>query len=751
MRQIPRPPSSETHPSGPDKSRLTWSVAARVALLTLLPLSGLGLVFTINLVNASRVSEQVRQSRDSMRTALDIKAIRDQIVATELGLSAFQAEPTVDGRATVMASREAATQALQSLVSRRTGSDEASALAPLVKGMGEVSTDVDTVVEARNKLGFDRTSGLTGKVNDAVNTLEHVSITDLDFSDPLAIAIEQALRELRRSQFEFTLTHDLSDQDHFLKAAESMGKAAAASFMADDQKQQIDAAIKTVVAAFGPWASLLRASFVVEKSAAGHFRALTSAADDAVMTASRAADAAQIALADIQHRATMLTVAAIGLIVLVCAAMGMLVGRGLSGPIRRLAAVMRRMADGDLDATIDPPQGRDEIAGMTSAVLTFKAAALEKVRLEHEAQQGRDAAEIERHARDDEKAREGQRDAFAAEQLGSGLGRLSDGDLVSRIDAVFDPKHEKMRGDFNAAVDKLQDAMLAVRSNIETIHARTGEIANASDNLSRRTEQQAASLEQTAAALDQVTVTVKKTADGAGEARVVAEAAKSDAEVSGAVVGDAIEAMHGIERSSKEIAQITGVIDEIAFQTSLLALNAGVEAARAGDAGRGFAVVASEVRALAQRSAGAAKEIKTLIVASTAQVERGVGLVTQTGTALDRIVAQVTRLHEAVASIATGAQEQAVGLQQVNTAVNQMDQITQQNAAMVEETTAAAQSLATETDLLARSVERFRTERVSAIRAKAPVAVARPTPVPARSAGSAALARKPQPAGWEEF
>jgi methyl-accepting chemotaxis protein len=269
------------------------------------------------------------------------------------------------------------------------------------------------------------------------------------------------------------------------------------------------------------------------------------------------------------------------------------------------------------------------------------------------------------------------------------------------------PSLDKLRLDFNAAAETLFEALRVVSSGASAIQSGASEISMATGDLSRRTEQQAANLEETAAALDQITATVRRTAEGAVQARDAMAAAKTDAERSGRIVQDAVTAMGGIEQSSKEINQIIGVIDEIAFQTNLLALNAGVEAARAGDAGRGFAVVASEVRALAQRSADAAKQIKTLISASTQHVASGVDLVGETGRALSRIASQVSEMNGVIAEIAASAQEQATGLNEVNSAVNQMDQMTQKNAAMVEQTTAASLNLANEGQELTRLISRF--------------------------------------------
>ena len=445
------------------------------------------------------------------------------------------------------------------------------------------------------------------------------------------------------------------------------------------------------------------------------------------------------------------------LAILAAAAMAWLLSRAIATPVNAMTRTMDRLAGGDNTVDVPAVGRKDEIGQMANAVLAFKDAAIEKLRLEAEAAEQRAAAEAERQAREAEKAREAEQDAIAFGALGEAMGKLAHGDLTHRITVAFAPKAEQLKTDFNAAVATLQDTMRVISGNTTSMRSGAGEISQAADDLSRRTEQQAASLEETAAALDEITATVRKTAEGANHAREVVETARTDAERSAAVVQRATAAMGEIEESSKQIGQIIGVIDEIAFQTNLLALNAGVEAARAGDAGKGFAVVASEVRALAQRSAEAAKEIKTLINASTAQVGQGVDLVAETGKALQRIAAQVAEINGSVSEIAASAQEQAVGLQQVNTAVNQMDQVTQQNAAMVEESTAASHALANEAVELARLMGQF------SIGQDQGRPIVRKTPAPRASkpvatrgySSGAATAAKLEPVGetdtWEEF
>ncbi len=420
-------------------------------------------------------------------------------------------------------------------------------------------------------------------------------------------------------------------------------------------------------------------------------------------------------------------------------------------PLTALATATKRVAAGDLDTDIPGTNRRDQIGRLAQALGGFKAAAKEKLQIEADAGVERRLAEAARLQGEALRAEEAAAQESVVTSVASGLEHLASGDLTFHFEQPFAPGYEALRTNFNAATDTLRQMVRGIAENTDALRVGTGEIASAADDLSRRTEQQAATLEQTAAALDEITATVRRTAEGAEKAQQVVSTATADAAHSGQVVRDAVAAMSAIEQSAQQITQIIGVIDEISFQTNLLALNAGVEAARAGDAGRGFAVVAMEVRALAQRSAASAREIKALISTSTGQVGYGVKLVGETGSALERIVRQVGQINDVVMQIAASASQQAAGLAEVNTAMNQMDQVTQQNAAMVEQSTAASHGLARDTAELERLTAKF---RIGESKRAPPPAVQRAAPIgvrspPRASRGGAATAERAE--NWEEF
>ncbi len=426
-------------------------------------------------------------------------------------------------------------------------------------------------------------------------------------------------------------------------------------------------------------------------------------------------------------------------------------------PITSLAETMARLANSDFTVTVTGTDRRDEIGGMCQAVQVFKDNGLKTEALTAQSDSMRRDAEVTRVQTAEADRLRAEDMAQATSGLGKGLQYLSKGDLTFQLAEPFAADFETLRADFNATVAQLSDTLRAVAEATGAIDNGSREISASADDLSKRTEQQAASLEETAAALDQITVNVANSSKRADEARTVAVLANESAAKSGKVVADAVDAMQKIQQSSNQVSNIIGVIDEIAFQTNLLALNAGVEAARAGEAGRGFAVVAQEVRELAQRSAQAAKEIKDLIRNSSVEVQNGVRLVSETGEALKTIEGYIITVNTHMDSIARSAKEQSVGLGEVNTAVNQMDQVTQQNAAMVEETSANGASLATESGRLRELIAQF--QLGGAARPAASVSVAGPAHRPVQSpvrrmAGQVARAFSGNAAvkeSWENF
>ncbi|MBA3039305.1 MAG: HAMP domain-containing protein [Alphaproteobacteria bacterium] len=463
--------------------------------------------------------------------------------------------------------------------------------------------------------------------------------------------------------------------------------------------------------------------------------------------------------------------AIIGLAAVLLVVAGWLLARGFIGRINRVIHQTTQIAEGRLDVELTDREKSDELGDLSRSLQILLENNRRKVQLENEAEAHRVQEEIERNERSKGHHAREEEIRFVVSELGNGLARLSDGDMTVRLEQPFSGALDSIRGNFNESVEKLQAAMLSFRENASTIQNGSNEIRSAADDLARRTEQQAASVEQTAAALAEITRSVHESTQRAEDAGLQVSRTKEGAERSGEVVRTAVDAMSAIEQSSQSISNIIGVIDEIAFQTNLLALNAGVEAARAGEAGKGFAVVAQEVRELAQRSANAAKEIKALITASGEQVRNGVSLVGQTGEALQAIVSEVQQINTNVQAIVLAARDQSTGLSEINSAVNIMDQGTQKNAAMVEETNAASHTLVSEVSALSARLDQFNlgngrgtgTPMRAASAASAPArpvaaSPARSTPVasPARALGNrlaAAIGAKPAPASsdWEEF
>ena len=411
--------------------------------------------------------------------------------------------------------------------------------------------------------------------------------------------------------------------------------------------------------------------------------------------------------------ATSTTLVISGLLIVIGLLLSYFVGRLVSSAVRGMAQSMERLARGDETIVIKGVEHRHELGAMARSLKVFQETGRAKLIAEANAERARLAAEEERLRQEAERLSDAHVMEHAFRQISVGLDALSKGDLSVRVGEV-DHRYVGIRDHFNNSVASLEEAIDAVIRAVTTIRSGLAEISTASNDLARRTEQQAASLEETVAALGDVTRGLNGTAEGASRAQSVVATARTNAEKGGQIVSRAIAAMTEIQNSSSKIGNIIGVIDEIAFQTNLLALNAGVEAARAGEAGKGFAVVAQEVRELAQRSANAAREIKELISTSSTQVKTGVELVGESGVSLEQIVEQVTAMNATVAEIAAAAREQATSLREVSAAGDQMDKVTQQNAAMVEQTTAAAQSLTQETENLAELLYRFRTSSARA-------------------------------------
>ncbi len=416
---------------------------------------------------------------------------------------------------------------------------------------------------------------------------------------------------------------------------------------------------------------------------------------------------------------TFIAMGTLGLLAIALAGFGIVtIARGVVRPLARLVNTMGDLAQGNNDIEVPGTERSDEVGKMAQAVLVFRDAGREKVRLEGISREQQRAAEDQRLATEAERARNeavqmevARQVAKVVEGIGAGLERLAQGDLTYRVHEEWAAEYLKIKDDFNKAIGQLQDTIKNIALSSSEVSTAAAEISASTTDLSQRTEEQAASLEETSASMEEISATVKKNAENAQHANQLAQGTQQVAGRGGEVVAQAVDAMSRIEESSRKIADIIGVIDEIARQTNLLALNAAVEAARAGEAGRGFAVVASEVRSLAQRSAQAAKDIKDLITSSSGRVQEGVQLVNRAGQSLNEIVESIKNVAVIVADIAMASSEQATGIDQINKALTQMDEVTQQNSALVEENAATAKTLEDQQTVMAEQVGYFRFEQ----------------------------------------
>ncbi|MFP5076208.1 methyl-accepting chemotaxis protein [Rhizobium sp. YIM 134829] len=552
-----------------------------------------------------------------------------------------------------------------------------------------------TLVDDNRSLGLNQDDGLEGAMRTAVHSIEE------RLQSVEEIAIRASMLMMRRHEKDFILRRDPSYiEKHAAEAAIFTGLVKQA-FRPGVQRSRVMDALEIYRTAFRLYAEGSLKEAAAQRALTAAYEALGPqvTAVSAAYETQRAATL--IENANVGERNLKL---AAGLILAVMASLACavwLVGRSITRPVVAMTRAMRELASGQTTLLIPSLNTRNEFGAMAGALDSFRQAAIAKRQLEEEAAEARANAEGERLRLQSEAEAEARaRLVQATGGLAEGLRRLAAGDLAFELKEPFAPDFESLRGDLNQTLARLADVMASIAQSSTSIQGGSQEIASSADDLSRRTEQQAASLEETAAALDEITANVANSSKRSQDAHQLVRDVNQAAVRTRALVGETLDAMRRIESSSEMISGIIGVIDGLAFQTNLLALNAGVEAARAGDAGRGFAVVAQEVRALAGRSADAAREIKTLVQLSTQDVKDGVHSVRETGDALTTISSRVADINGQMEAIALAAREQAAGLEEINRAVNLLDQGTQQNAAMVEENTAASALLMEEAQSL---------------------------------------------------
>jgi methyl-accepting chemotaxis protein len=593
------------------------------------------------------------------------------------------------------------------------------------------------LIDAKRKLGLDQNSGLEGALRASVGAIEN----ELEKFDDQRLTVMMLL--MRRNEKDFMLRRDMKFGEEMKKAGEEAALAIRIASMPASTKegmsQKLAAYQRDFVAYMAATQVVMRAEAAMAEAIAKIEPQIAAVQQsvDSVASEARAAAATSRDATTFRIQIALLT------IMIAVGGLSFLIGRSVSKPLIAMTAAMKELGAGNFSVVLPGLGRKDEIGDIASAVESFKLKAEEKAKLEADETLRRQAAEAELAAKAaEERAKASAEQTRVVESLAEGLRNLSDGNLTFRLPDDFPDAYKQIRDDFNSAIGGLQETIAAIASAAREVASAAGEISSGTTNLSQRTEEQAASLEQTSASMEQISVTVKNNAENARQANEFTQGTREVGNRGGDVVAKAVGAMSRIEESSRKISDIISVIDEIARQTNLLALNAAVEAARAGEAGRGFAVVASEVRSLAQRSSQAAKDIKELITNSSGQVREGVDLVNRAGTSLNEIVASIEKVSEIVSGIATASTEQATGIDEINRALAQMDEATQQNSALVEENAAAAKTLQQQSHAMDERVSFFRLGNGADVGAAPRVASPAPA-APATKAPPAAAAKQP--------
>jgi methyl-accepting chemotaxis protein len=611
------------------------------------------------------------------------------------------------------------------------------------EGFGKYLEYFSAMSKAKQQLGLDENSGLEGKLRASVHAIE-TKLKEFNESELLV-----SMLMMRRHEKDFMLRRDVKYGVDIKKRGAEFTATLDKTDIPDAGKADLKKKLADYQRDFSAWVDAAVVMANEQKATSAAYAGIEPVLD--TLKKSIEMEAAEVSALSqkVSADTTLQMEIAIGAVAFLVLGFAVWIGRSVSKPIASMARIMEDLAQGNMQINVPGEARTDEIGQMAGAVLIFKKAGIERVRLEKVAQEQRKEvdeqrqqadiqraqAEEQRQLADDERRKNTEAQAKAAEEqfaaaqaqvraaetqaqavkaLAAGLSELAQGNLTVRLDEGFSGEYQKIKDDFNGMADQLQETITAIAASALEVTNAAAEISTSTTSLSQRTEEQAAGLEETSASMEEVSATVRKNAENASHANKLTAGAGEVADHGGAVVAKAVDAMSRIEESSRKITDIIGVIDEIARQTNLLALNAAVEAARAGDAGRGFAVVASEVRSLAQRSSQAAKDIKDLISNSTAQVQDGVDLVNRTGASLGDIVKSIKEVAALIADIATASAEQATGLDQVNKALVQMDELTQQNSALVEENAATAKTLEGQSTAMSDRLGYFRLEAASA-------------------------------------